>query len=183
MTAAYLLALICIAILAQVGIAVGWAMWHRRRKPIPAQDPTQILAPASAPAAWAGWRTFRISERHFEDASRSQCSFSLKPDDGIALPPFLPGQFLTFSLPGAGGNAALVRCYSISDCPRPEQYRITVKRALAPASRPDVVNRRSNGTHFGGISACKRGPLAARGEACASIKMRSACRACGGGRA
>jgi hypothetical protein len=25
-----------------------------------------------------------------------------------------------------------------------------------------VVNRRSNGTHFGGLSACKRGPLSDR---------------------
>ena len=34
----------------------------------------------------------------YEDAAQTQCSFELAPVDGLALPPFLPGQFLTFVL-------------------------------------------------------------------------------------
>ena len=36
--------------------------------------------------------------------------------------------------------------------------------------------RRSNGTHLGTTSACKRGPLPVGGGVCAAIRMRSACR-------
>jgi ferredoxin-NADP reductase len=90
-------------------------------------------------AAWAGWRSFRIATRHFEDESETQCSIVLEPVDGLALTPFSPGQFLTFSLPSNSSEPALLRCYSISDRPRTDHYRITVKRALAPAPRPDVA--------------------------------------------
>lgn len=91
------------------------------------------------PAAWAGWRPFRIAARRFEDDSQTQCSLVLEPVDELALAPFLPGQFLTFSLPNNGSEPALLRCYSISDRPQIDNYRITVKRALAPAARPDVA--------------------------------------------
>ena len=90
-----------------------------------------------APAAWAGYRNFRVVRKVQEDASGQICSFYLAPQDKAPLPAFLPGQFLTLALdiPGQGGTtAAVVRCYSLSDAPQPEHYRITVKRAAAPAN-------------------------------------------------
>ncbi len=77
-----------------------------------------------------------------EDAAATQCSFYLAPVDALALPDFKPGQFLTFSftIPNAVSGAAarvVTRCYSLSDRPAPEHYRITVKRVPAPAGHPE----------------------------------------------
>ena len=95
--------------------------------------------------AWRGWRDFRVARCHFEDEAESQRSFYLEPVDGVTLPQFRPGQFLTFSLQLPEGTAAngrepltLTRCYSLSDRPQPDSYRITVKRVPSPAERPDV---------------------------------------------
>ncbi len=140
MTGSRLLALICAALLAQVIWVICLAMWKRRQtageiEPRSGDPPTGNFKAA----AWPGWRSFRIASRRFEDESQSQCSFSLEPDDALALPSFLPGQFLTFALPIVSIDAATtLRCYSISDRPDPAAYRITVKRALPPPARPDV---------------------------------------------
>lgn len=70
-----------------------------------------------------------------EDAGSSICSFLLVPEDGKPLPPFLPGQFLTFRLdiPAAmGGTEQIIRCYSLSDAPCPDYYRVSIKRVLPP---------------------------------------------------
>jgi len=90
------------------------------------------VAPFDASAlGWAGFRPFRVQARTVEDTAGQVCSFLLAPEDGEPLPLFLPGQFLTFrlDLPSAqGGTAPVVRCYSLSDAPHAEAYRVTVKR-------------------------------------------------------
>jgi ferredoxin-NADP reductase len=95
--------------------------------------------------AWPGWRDFRVVRRAFEDAGQTQCSFHLQPVDGKPLTPFLPGQYLTFSLnvpeglAGAPGSArTITRCYSLSDRPNPTGYRVTIKRVPPPAAQPDL---------------------------------------------
>ncbi len=92
--------------------------------------------------------------RRFEDAAKSQCSFQLQPVDGMPLPAFRPGQYLTFSLragDGAGGVAgaerSLTRCYSLSDQPDSAHYRITIKRMPPPPDRPDLPPGASS-NHF-----------------------------------
>ena len=88
-----------------------------------------------AAAAWSGLRAFEIERKVWEDTQRQVCSFYLVPKDGEPLPPFLPGQFLTFSLnvpTPSGASRSVVRCYSLSDAPHPRRYRISVKRAPAP---------------------------------------------------
>lgn len=97
------------------------------------QEP--MPAAEEIPAAWVGWRNFRVERKVFEDAAHTICSFYLVPEDGQALPPFHPGQFLTFSLEipnEQGGNESVVRCYSLSDRPRPDCYRVSIKRIPAP---------------------------------------------------
>jgi hypothetical protein len=88
-----------------------------------------------------------VRDRVFEDAAQTQCSFALAPVDGAQLPPFKPGQFLTFSLPVAGPDVPgrVIRCYSISDTPDPDHFRITVKRAIAPPGNPDAPPGISSG--------------------------------------
>jgi ferredoxin-NADP reductase/ferredoxin len=73
-----------------------------------------------------GWRNLEVAKRVVE--SRDVVSLHLISADGSSLPPFVPGQFLTFRLPGRAGRP-VPRNYSISSDPADlSQYRISVKR-------------------------------------------------------
>ena len=133
MSASLLLAYICTALFVQLVVGISVTRWRRRR--VTASRAFSVLPTASG--AWAGWREFRVVSRQFEDRAHTQCSFQLEPLDGIPLPAFVPGQFLTFAL-SIGGGLTLTRCYSLSDGPNESRYRITVKRVLAPAGRPEL---------------------------------------------
>lgn len=106
--------------------------------------------PPTAPPAWPGYRNFRLERKEQEDAAGQVFSFYLAPQDKSPLPAFLPGQFLTFALdlPGAlGATESVVRCYSLSDAPQPGHYRITVKRAAAPANSAYAAGLASSHLH------------------------------------
>jgi uncharacterized protein len=125
-------------LLLQLALGAGIAWWRLRHAH---PDPAVGVAKAAVeptPGAWPGWREFRVVRRVYEDGVQSQCSFYLEAVDGVALPPFKPGQFLTFQLPVAdhGEPRTIIRCYSLSDRPAPTGYRVTIKRVPAPADRP-----------------------------------------------
>lgn len=154
MTALQLLTYIVAALLLQTAAGVGVVAWRRRGAAVPSSMPAVDSPPAPSVGAWAGWRAFRVTRRQFEDAAQAQCSFYLAPVDGAALAPFLPGQFLTFSLSvngGAGASkaaaASITRCYSLSDRPDPSGYRITIKRVPGPVGRPELPAGLAS-THF-----------------------------------
>ena len=102
MTAPQLLGLITAALLVQLMVGVVMLRRRSRGRLAPLARPADAAGSAqsaqSAQSAWAGWREFRVVERVIEDAQASQCSFYLQPVDGLALPAFKPGQFLTFAL-------------------------------------------------------------------------------------
>lgn len=147
MTSLSLLLWIVSGIALQLAIFLGisfwrhWLNYHALRSRAAGLDlpVTQDLSSggeAAVVAAWPGYRTFRVGRRVVEDVAQSVCSFYLMPEDGQALPPFKPGQFLTFRLdiPAAAGNTEqVVRCYSLSDAPRPDGYRVSIKRVPPPA--------------------------------------------------
>jgi len=85
---------------------------------------------------WNGYRKFQIGHK------RQECdgvwSFRLEPHDRRPLPAFKPGQYLTFQLNCPGRDKPLVRCYSLSDCPKPDYYRVTIKREGPPPDKPDL---------------------------------------------
>lgn len=86
---------------------------------------------------WNGYRKFSVAKKARE--CDDVCAFYLKPHDGKALPPFKPGQYLTFQLDIPGRDKPLVRCYSLSDSPhRAEFYRVTIKREKCPSDRPEL---------------------------------------------
>ena len=155
MTALQLLAYINAALVFQ--LVVGVIAWNWRRRVIAAATMVEVVAPdpaasAASPSAWSGWRDFRVVARKIEDADGTQCSFHLQPVDGAALKPFLPGQYLTFSLqlaagiPGASiSDRTVTRCYSLSDRPESSAYRITVKRVPSPSGQPDLPAGASSG--------------------------------------
>jgi ferredoxin-NADP reductase len=91
--------------------------------------------PAARPtAAWKGYRRFVVQNVIAEAADVS--SIYLTPEDRRALPPFLSGQFLTVRVQVPGESAATVRCFSLSDRPRRDYYRITVKAVSLEQGRP-----------------------------------------------
>jgi ferredoxin-NADP reductase len=147
--------LLQIAIYLGIGFFRHWQDYQALRTAaldggVPVNPPPRASAPATPPAAWQGLRSFRVVNRVFEDAQQQVCSFYLAPQDGKALPAFLPGQFLTFqlSLPSpAGVVEPVVRCYSLSDAPRADVYRVTIKRAPAPAGSRFPPGRSSNYFH------------------------------------
>jgi uncharacterized protein len=152
-----MLALIIVGLLlTQVSIAVLVGLYRRKRKyreiDLRASEPqaissseavaSSVSTPTNPASSWEGFREFRVERRVDEDGNRSICSFYLVPIDGQALPGFRPGQFLTFRLqiedPVTHQPKTVVRCYSLSDCPRPEYYRVSIKRVPAPSDQPEL---------------------------------------------
>lgn len=91
--------------------------------------------------SWVGYRKFEVERKVVEAPNGDICSFYLVPHDKRPLPSYRPGQFLTFELnpeAGKGSGKAVVRCYSLSDCPRPDRYRVSIKRIPAPPSDPSL---------------------------------------------
>ncbi len=152
---------IAAGIILQLAIALGFGFWRHWRnyqslrgneigtEPPAMQEDSPVEGDANSPA-WQGFRTLRVANKVMEDALQSVCSFYLVPVDGASLPAFLPGQFLTFRLdiPEANGNIGqTVRCYSLSDAPQPDAYRVTIKRQDSPAGRGLPPGRSSTFFH------------------------------------
>ncbi|KAI8950094.1 globin-like protein [Xylaria longipes] len=78
--------------------------------------------------SWTDWRPFTISKKKPETIDGDLVSFNLTPVDGKPLPPYMPGQYVTIRLKIKGLKYYQLRQYSLSDAPRPDSYRITVKR-------------------------------------------------------
>jgi hypothetical protein len=161
MTSLYLLLWIAGGVLLQLAIYVSigfWRHWQAYRALHHVAAEFEIAVPAeaapeppqTAAAAWAGYRTFHVERKVLEDATAQVCSFYLVPEDKKPLPPFLPGQFLTFQLDiplPTGGTQAVIRCYSLSDAPHPSHYRISVKRASPPVGSQLPPGLSSNYLH------------------------------------
>lgn len=161
MTSLTLLLGIASAITLQLTIYLGigfWRHWlaYRALKDsaldmnLPMPPAAVVSDPDTLEAVWSGWRTFKVARKVVEDAAQHICSFELVPEDGQALPPFLPGQFLTFRLEIptlTGGTETTIRCYSLSDAPRPSHYRVSIKRASAPIDSQLPPGRASNFFH------------------------------------
>ena len=160
MTSLHLILWIASGIVLQVAIYLGVGFWRHWQEyqalrgravefnlPVKATSPTAESDLAKAP--WPGFRTFRVERKVTEDVAQSVCSFYLLPEDGQALPRFLPGQFLTFrlDLPTTAGTEQIIRCYSLSDAPRPDSYRVSIKRILPPVGSQLPAGRSSNFFH------------------------------------
>lgn len=102
--------------------------------------------------AWADWRPFTITEKKIETIDGDIVSFYLAPVDGKALPSFKPGQYVTIRLKVKGMKYFQLRQYSLSDAPRPDGYRITVKRDIGANddSPPNSRRRFAPGLDDGG---------------------------------
>jgi ferredoxin-NADP reductase/MOSC domain-containing protein YiiM len=84
------------------------------------------LTALSPPPAWPGFRPLAVTAT--EPDSDSVLSLHLADPGGAALPPPLPGQFLTLRLNPGVDARPLLRSYSLSGPPDAGAYRISVKR-------------------------------------------------------
>lgn len=80
--------------------------------------------------SWAGYRKFQVAKKVIE--AEGVCSFYLEPNDRKPLAAFQPGQYLTLRIDLSDQAKPAIRCYSLSDAPDTDRYRITVKRVPAP---------------------------------------------------
>ncbi len=161
MTSLHLLLWIVGVILLQLVIYLGIVFWRHwlsyqtlrlsvESGDLPTAPVPDPLESESLPPAWTGLRDFKVIRKVVEDEAHDICSFYLAPQDAQPLPPFLPGQFLTFRLAiaSADGHAETVtRCYSLSDAPRQDTYRVSIKRVPAPAQSNYAPGRSSNFFH------------------------------------
>lgn len=161
MTSFSLVLWIVLGIALQLAIYLGISFWHHwlgyqalRNSGVGAILPAMQEALAESEETAVGtrpdFRTFRVERKVVEDAAQSICSFYLVPEDGKPLPTFLPGQFLTFRLDVpevSGGNEQVIRCYSLSDVPHPNRYRVSIKRVPPPLGSDVPPGRSSNYFH------------------------------------
>jgi ferredoxin-NADP reductase/MOSC domain-containing protein YiiM len=85
------------------------------------------LSPAAGqPPAWPGFRPLRVARVARESAGVT--SLTLESEDGSALPPALPGQFLVLRLQPAANMPVILRNYSMSGAPGAGTYRVSVKQ-------------------------------------------------------
>jgi ferredoxin-NADP reductase/MOSC domain-containing protein YiiM len=78
----------------------------------------------SAAPAWSGFRKLKLTAKRRESAD--VVSFSLASEDGTALPPAQPGQYLTIRVKLTADGSAETRSYSL--CGARETYRLGIKR-------------------------------------------------------
>jgi len=97
------------------------------------------LTAVSPPPAWPGFRPLAVTATERE--SQSVVSVYLADPGGAAVPPALPGQFLTLRLSEGDSARPLLRSYSLSGVPGADTYRISVKREPHGAGSQFVHSR------------------------------------------
>ena len=159
MTSLSLLLWILLGIALQVGLFIGISFWQhwqsysrlKQGQPETEESITAVTQSKAEVAGWSGFRSFKVAERIMEGAAQQICSFYLASQDGQTLPSFKPGQFLTFRLdvPKSDGDGIeqITRCYSLSDAPQSDHYRVSIKRVPPPPGSNHPCGRSSNFFH------------------------------------
>ncbi|KAI1447266.1 flavohemo protein [Annulohypoxylon stygium] len=75
---------------------------------------------------WPGWRRFKVLRKVPETSEIT--SFYLVPEDEKPLPSFLPGQYISLQVFVPQMGHMQPRQYSLSEAPRSDYFRISVKR-------------------------------------------------------
>lgn len=112
------------------------ALFRLRRRKLELELASVSKSKHAGIAAWQGWRTFRVARLVRETADTMSVYF--EPEDGGALPRFLPGQYVTLSLRMPGEMRPVIRCYSLSHAPADSYFRCTVKEVSPPVDRPEL---------------------------------------------
>lgn len=156
-----LAAMVMVAVLTVISGFISRSIADSKRRKVEQQILAERLEAARAERRkqeksalpWSGTRKFRIERK--EPVCADVASFYLTAHDRKPLPQYLPGQYLTFELDAPDQRKRLVRCYSLSDRPRADHYRITVKLIGAVSGifhgrlkEGDIIDVRAPGGSF-----------------------------------
>lgn len=83
-------------------------------------------AEAAAPGGWNGFLPFRLERRAAEGAEIT--AFTLRPEDGRVLPPYVAGQYVSVKARPPGYPHQQIRQYSLTHASNGAFYRIAVRR-------------------------------------------------------
>lgn len=75
---------------------------------------------------WNFFKPFTVVRKVQESGSIT--SFYLKPADGSNVPDYKPGQYISVRVLIPGEKYTMIRQYSLSQAPKPDEFRISVKR-------------------------------------------------------
>ncbi|MHA6528759.1 NO-inducible flavohemoprotein [Paenibacillus sp. BAC0078] len=76
-----------------------------------------------------GWNFFKpFTVVHKVQESDNITSFYLKPSDGSNVPDYKPGQYISVRVLIPGEKYTMIRQYSLSQAPKADEFRISVKR-------------------------------------------------------
>lgn len=130
-------------------ILYAWRQAYRCIADVFIEVEAQMYREAEGQAGgWSGFRRFIIADKVKEHDEVT--SFFLTPADQGPLPVYRPGQYLTIRLQPPGEPYALNRHYSLSEYPRPDRFRISVKRVDAAGdSPPGIVSNLLHGMNVG----------------------------------
>ena len=115
----------------------AWAAAYNQLADLFIAREQKIYTEQKAEHGWNGFKRFIVKQR--EQASDNIVSLYLAAEDGQALQPHLPGQYITLRITPKDGTP-MMRNYSLSNPAGSEYYRISVKHEVAttPAT-PDGV--------------------------------------------
>lgn len=86
----------------------------------------ELYQQAEANGGWRLFKPFKVVRK--EQENKLVASFYLEPEDGKALPPYQPGQYITVKVKAPGEEYTALRHYTVSQAPNGNVYRISVKR-------------------------------------------------------
>lgn len=75
--------------------------------------------------SWIFFKDFIVTHKVKE--SEVITSFYMKPADGSDVPPYTPGQYISIRLSMPGEEFLVIRQYSLSQAPKSDEFRISVK--------------------------------------------------------
>lgn len=87
-------------------------------------------------SSWTGFRKFQV--HRLERETETAVSVYLRPVEDFPLPFYQPGQHLTVRVNVPGADKPVVRCYTLSDAPCQDVYRVTVKQLASAAHQTDA---------------------------------------------
>jgi ferredoxin-NADP reductase/MOSC domain-containing protein YiiM/ferredoxin len=107
-------------------LSLGWRKSFEALLQKPAGSGNAGLQPeAAAHPSAPGFQRLRVTEIHPESAD--VLSFTMQRDDGGAVTPALPGQYVIVRLRATANGPPVFRSYSVSSAASSESYRISVK--------------------------------------------------------
>ncbi len=86
----------------------------------------ELYQQAEANGGWRLFKPFKVVRK--EQENELVASFYLEPEDGKALPPYQPGQYITVKVKAPEEEYTALRHYTVSQAPNGNVYRISVKR-------------------------------------------------------